>query len=89
VAHLTDFPPASRFGQVLGAELLPYVVEQVWVSIARSSPPDDERIAVEVPVASRPHRGDRSIEEVARWYGYDRIPPTFGPFGWGCRRTRS
>jgi len=77
-----------RLARVLGVELPLHVIEQCLVSIgcAVVAKPDDERIAVEVP-GWRPDLTAEIdlIEEVARRYGYDRIPADLRPFRVGAQ----
>ncbi|HEX9165932.1 MAG TPA: phenylalanine--tRNA ligase subunit beta, partial [Gemmatimonadales bacterium] len=77
-----------RLARVLGAELPLHVIEQCLVSIgcAVVAKPDDERVAVEVP-GWRPDLTEEIdlIEEVARRYGYDRIPAELRPFRLGLQ----
>jgi phenylalanyl-tRNA synthetase beta chain len=76
----------TRVAQVLGVELPLHVVEQCLVSVgcAVVAKPDDGRLAVEVP-GWRPDLTSEIdlIEEVARRYGYDRIPSDLRPFRMG------
>jgi phenylalanyl-tRNA synthetase beta chain len=76
----------SRVAQVLGVDLPPHQIEQTLVAIGATvvAKPDDGRLAVEVP-GWRPDLVDEIdlVEEVARQYGYDRIPSDLRPFRMG------
>jgi phenylalanyl-tRNA synthetase beta chain len=72
----------ARVAQVLGVELSRSEIERTLVAIGATvvAKPQDQRLAVEVP-GWRPdltHEIDL-VEEVARVYGYDRIPAVFSP----------
>ncbi|MBS1242151.1 MAG: Phenylalanyl-tRNA synthetase beta chain, partial [Gemmatimonadetes bacterium] len=72
-----------RVAQVLGVDLPLHQIEQALVAIGATvvAKPDDERLAVEVPGWRPDLVGEIDlVEEVARQYGYDRIPSDLRPF---------
>lgn len=78
----------ARVAQVLGVTLPTPEIEKQLVAIGATivSKPDDGRIAVDVP-GWRPDISSEIdlIEEVARVYGYERLPTELGAFRPGLR----
>ena len=76
----------ARVAQVLGVALPLHEVERALVAIGATvvAKPDDDRLAVEVP-GWRPDLTAEIdlVEEVARLYGYDRIPSELRSFRLG------
>ncbi len=78
----------GRVAQVLGIDLAPRVIEESLVAIGATvvSKPDDGRLAVEVP-GWRPDLTAEIdlVEEVARTFGYEKIPDDLRPYRPGLR----
>ena len=78
----------GRVAQVLGIDLPLKEIEKALVAVGATvvAKPDDDRIAVEVP-GWRPDLVEEIdlVEEVARHYGYDRIPSDLRPFRVGSQ----
>ncbi len=78
----------ARVAQVLGIDLAPRVIEESLVAIGATvvSKPDDGRLAVEVP-GWRPDLTAEIdlVEEVARTFGYEKIPDDLRPYRPGLR----
>ncbi|MEO8451098.1 MAG: phenylalanine--tRNA ligase subunit beta [Gemmatimonadota bacterium] len=76
----------ARVTRVLGVELPVHVIEQCLVAIGATvvAKPEDGRLAVDVP-GWRPDLVAEVdlIEEVARIYGYDKLPDDLRPFRLG------
>jgi phenylalanyl-tRNA synthetase beta chain len=76
----------SRVAQIVGVDLPIPVIEQTLVAIGATvvSKPEDGRLAVEVPGWRPDIQAEIDlVEEVARIYGYDRIPSDLRPFRMG------
>ena len=78
----------SRVAQVLGVDLPLHAIEQTLVAVGATvvAKPDDGRLAVEAP-GWRPDLVTEIdlVEEVARIYGYDRIPSDLRPYRMGAQ----
>jgi phenylalanyl-tRNA synthetase beta chain len=85
---LRVFLRCGRVSQVLGVELQLHAIERALVAVGATvvAKPEDDRLAVQVP-GWRPDLREEIdlIEEVARQYGYDRIPSDLRPFRMGLR----
>ena len=79
----------ARVAQVLGIELSTRTIEQTLVAVGATvvAKPEDGRLAVEVP-GWRPDLVAEIdlVEEVARQYGYERIPSDLRPFRPGAQQ---
>ena len=78
----------SRVAQVLGVDLPVHAIEQTLVAIGATvvAKPEDGRLAVAAP-GWRPDLVSEIdlVEEVARIYGYDRIPADLRPYRMGAQ----
>lgn len=80
----------SRVRQIVGVDLSMAAIEQTMVAIGATvlAKPDDARLAVDVPGWRRDLTTEIDlVEEVARIYGYDKLPDDLRPFRPGAQQT--